>query len=301
MTQPRGRIPLRSYFEHALRSVQLDWLFLTQGPWALSESLWFVFLKYFLIIKHSFVPFVFGKSYVTFLGRPLFYNSPLGLADFQASVVHHGALSKLLSLRNKPVFVDIGANVGFFTIVLKKLFPQSRIHCFEPLPAIFRLLQIHVNHLSDVNVLMMGVGNLTGQSRMALDLTDTYQSRISPDGNFEVKTVRLDEVDTIKREAQIDLLKIDVEGHELQVLEAATVALTKTRYLLIEIITSDPRTVFAEVIAKLHNPPYFSFTIRGMHNFDKSRYAVSGADYLLENIFFKGDSIERKNEASFNT
>jgi FkbM family methyltransferase len=135
-------------------------------------------------------------------------------------------LAVLLSyVRPDTIFLDIGANLGFFSLRIgQHLHMKGRVHAFEPHPLLARLLTqsvylngikdtvtVHNYGLSDANQnIEFGypVGHLGGGS-ISPGTTDT-RPRISS----EVK--RLDDV--FPDPFACDLVKIDVEGHELSVM-----------------------------------------------------------------------------------
>jgi len=267
-------------------SLYLDREFLLTSPFSFLYNLKFTFLKYFILAKHLLIDFKFGKSCVT-LDKTIFYNSVYGLVDYQASIVHHYNLIKLSKLEKPEVIIDIGSNVGFFIFLTKKLFPDATIFGIEPLPNIFAALSSNVGNLDGVILSNVAVGDEIQSAKMIFDSVDTYQSRISQDGKVSIQVTTLDELLKDRNLSKVDLLKIDVEGFEEKVLRGAHGILSISKYLILEIITSDDQVIFSKVVSKLHNPPHYSFQIRGIHNFDRHKYYVSGADYLFENVLYK--------------
>eukprot|EP01138_Halocafeteria_seosinensis_P014737 gb/GECG01015044.1/.p1 GENE.gb/GECG01015044.1/~~gb/GECG01015044.1/.p1 ORF type:complete len:351 (+),score=43.31 gb/GECG01015044.1/:1-1053(+) len=61
--------------------------------------------------------------------------------------------------REKPLILDIGANVGFFTRYVKWKWPQAIVHAVEPIPESAELLRHNVAHLSDVHVYQYGLSD----------------------------------------------------------------------------------------------------------------------------------------------
>jgi FkbM family methyltransferase len=129
-------------------------------------------------------------------------------------------------LKEDSVFLDIGANLGFYTLVIgKRLGPCGRVLAFEPHPKLFGILarNIYVNGLmeraqyfnfglSDRNeeaVLQYPDGHLGG-GRVAGPEPVAGHSAVAA----ELK--RLD--DLVGAGFRCDLVKIDVEGHEISVL-----------------------------------------------------------------------------------
>jgi FkbM family methyltransferase len=130
-------------------------------------------------------------------------------------------------LRNllKPgmVFCDVGANFGIFTLLgSRAVGPKGRVFAFEPVPSNRRVLErnIALNGVTNVTVIAEAVSDTCGSARIFLS-RDAGCHSISTEplhyeGEFlDVVVTRLDQVKSIER---IDVLKIDVEGVELEVL-----------------------------------------------------------------------------------
>ncbi|MEH2464010.1 FkbM family methyltransferase [Nostoc sp.] len=119
--------------------------------------------------------------------------------------------------------VDIGANVGFFTILLSRLVGNTGfVIAFEPLTRDLEMLyrHIHLNNIKNVTVYGSAVAEKEGVMRFNTSMAYS-QSHLSETGDIEVQVVTLDSLlDNFKKlERKVSLLKIDVEGAEDRVLE----------------------------------------------------------------------------------
>lgn len=147
--------------------------------------------------------------------------------------------------RCKTVF-DVGANVGDWTRLALDINPDLRVHSFEPTPAIYeRLTQ---RGLPDsVTLVPMGLSHTPGEHSIVVPKRDcgmtSLHGRPSLDDcaladETESAIVRLTTADAYIQEAgldRIDLMKIDVEGHELSVLRGAERSLAAGRIGLIQL------------------------------------------------------------------
>ena len=130
-------------------------------------------------------------------------------------------------------FVDVGANVGKYAIQLSPAF--AKVIAYEPLPENLETLKknIELNNITNVIVREVAVGSKRGKAY----LTRAYaQSRIvdkPEDNTIEVEIVTLDE-DLENVDRPISLIKVDVEGFELEVVKGA-IGITK-RYKPIWVI-----------------------------------------------------------------
>lgn len=121
------------------------------------------------------------------------------------------------------VVFDIGANVGFYTLLASLLVgPQGRVLAFEPAPRNIDFLRKHVrlNRIDNVEVMEVAVSDAFGVA--AFDLgPDNSQGRIAQGGELTVRTVCLDGLVAAGEIPVPDYIKIDVEGAEMSVLTGA--------------------------------------------------------------------------------
>ena len=140
-------------------------------------------------------------------------------------------------LRVGLVFVDVGANIGYYTLIASKLVgSQGRIYSIEPVPSTATILKANVKLNNCLNVSIYNVAIWSSKGTLTLRIPGTWYglASVSRYGvNIAVNSITLDEL--LKNEASIDCIKIDVEGAELEVLRGAKDVLKRTKYLVIEI------------------------------------------------------------------
>ena len=140
------------------------------------------------------------------------------------------------------VFMDVGANIGRYTITLaKKIGLGGRILAFEPCSSSYSTLlnSIHLNNLNNVTTLPLALWNKEGCHHIYTKTNAGSNSLIEDEdaiGKEQVKTMTLDRLLSMLYLARVDLIKIDVEGAEKEVLEGMknTLLLFKPR-LIIEV------------------------------------------------------------------
>jgi len=142
----------------------------------------------------------------------------------------------------QPVVADVGANVGLWTEALLSTAPGSTVHAFEPSGTAFAALTARVGGRPGVHLHRAAVGRDAGTATLWSDTAGSVLASlerrrldhrdISFDHAEEVQVVTLDDVfaDT----AAPSLLKIDVEGRELDVLLGATKVLETVRVVQFE-------------------------------------------------------------------
>jgi len=155
-------------------------------------------------------------------------------------------------LRPGDTFVDVGANVGMHTLAAAiAMQAQGRIVAFEPHPTTHDLLRksLLLNGFAGIaETHQAAVSNQVGQLPLFLGPTSGHHSLYSPEGStgamastIDVPLVRLDDV--LNANAPVDLIKIDVEGAELEVIEgaAATIRRNVEAALIVEFGSSHLR------------------------------------------------------------
>jgi FkbM family methyltransferase len=144
----------------------------------------------------------------------------------------------------KPVFghvpkhgvvIDIGANLGEWSVPLAQAVgPGGRVLCCDPNPSVAAALlaTLRINNLRQAEVLQIALSDADGDGHLAIDPRDSGQSRLAASG-IGVWLRTLDAIVAEAALARIDLIKIDVEGHEAAVLAGAAGALQRFRPAMI--------------------------------------------------------------------
>ena len=188
----------------------------------------------------------------------MFHNYP---TDFiQSRIVDNGKfyeydILKQLKpyLKKNAVILDIGANIGNHSIYWAVRANAKRIYSFEPVKETFRILKknVELNNLNDkIKIFNLGLsdkkinGSISFYDHNNIGGTHIKQNT---DGNL-----LLDELDNIKiEEDTVDFVKIDVEGHELQVLKGARETLIKYKPAIFVETFSDKQPQVHEYLTNL--------------------------------------------------
>lgn len=187
-------------------------------------------------------------------GNALFYVPNYPLDGIQRHIVdckeyfENDLLNQLAEILPKDaVIMDIGANIGNHTLYWAIENHAKKIYSFEPIAQTFAILakNIEINHLQNiVQAYNFGLSDQTSKARITsfnsanIGATTLAQSDT---GNIELRA--LDDLDI--REDKIDLMKIDVEGHEIFALRGAQKTIRKYKPLIfIEIFDENKSKVF---------------------------------------------------------
>lgn len=168
-------------------------------------------------------------------------------AEFEARFIYNEIFNEdcydVAQLPEKPFLIDVGANIGMFSIYMKRKFPEARIMAFEPAPVTYdmhRNLKLH--NATDVETHRCALGstaatgtltffpNFPGNSTFVPEEKkimrtlieerypqETVEKVFSGPEQIDVPVKRLSDFLRDQVDLQIDLLKIDVEARELDV------------------------------------------------------------------------------------
>lgn len=138
-------------------------------------------------------------------------------------------------LPNNPIILEAGAHKGRDTLKMVKQWPQGTFYCFEPVPAMFELLNKAVDGMPHVHCYQLALagsnGTATfhvssGRSDAASSLYEPAEYALEhPDTIFNditVKTSTLDSWATEHKVKRIDFMWLDMQGGELAMLQAGT-------------------------------------------------------------------------------
>lgn len=150
--------------------------------------------------------------------------------------IHHSpwfdaAVSRFLEewLRPGDTFWDIGANIGLYTLQAARLVGAGgSVHAVEPSPVNRAWLEENLTLNGgprQVRLHPCALGCAQGQMTFC---DEDALAHLSPDGNGTVE-VSVQCLDTLAGTSELGLVKLDVEGYELPVLQGATLALREDR------------------------------------------------------------------------
>jgi FkbM family methyltransferase len=237
----------------------------------LREEYWLSF-RTFLIDFHNFVKLqdLLGnhvlvdetkviidiKSTKSHKSRISMYLDPIDVRSVPFSVLADGPYEPLQSDivvelgKVSELFLDIGANMGFYSLALAMENPNLYVKSFEPQPEVFRMLEenIVLNKLQNrisarniglgkkVDLLTMYIPKFTGSGG------GSFNNHHADEGNsvqLQIPVLSLNEIEFDK----VDLMKVDVEGFEFDVIIGAS-----------QIIYRDKPTIVIELLRKWMKP-----------------------------------------------
>jgi len=153
--------------------------------------------------------------------------------------------------KDSNYIIDCGANIGTSVLFFIKNCPHAKIIAFEPNPEIYRTLKKNTEKLDNVEIKSSAVWSYDGQIEINVDLADasSITSNIQGSKKITVESERL----LPYLDKQVDFLKIDVEGAELEILKDIKDKLHNIKNIFIEYHATDLKnTSFIEIINILH-------------------------------------------------
>lgn len=150
-------------------------------------------------------------------------------------------LKKLSAMIDIQVFFDVGANTGEYHKEVSKILSSDRVvyHLFEPSTKTFRELERNLEGVSNtrLNQIALGSDVFLNKSFFSSDthtLSGFYSSSEKEYQTELVSEITIDQYCKDQNVSEIDFLKIDVEGHELQVLKGGKTLLESCKIKVIQ-------------------------------------------------------------------
>lgn len=231
---------------------------------------------------------------------------PLRKAHYARKLMTAAAEPEMVVLRHLlpagGCAIDLGANFGSYTKMLADAVGEDgMVYAFEPVPSTYRVLRSNLDWLglSNVDAFPVAVSDDAAMVEMTVPRyaqggANYYEARIggartSKAETVQVTTVRLDDV--FADLDRVDVIKCDVEGHELSVLRGADELLRRCRPAwLMELSGNpdDPASAAAEVVSRMRAAGYAIYRFVG----GKLRPRVRG-DRAVNYFFLRPEHLGR--------
>lgn len=194
-----------------------------------------------------------GKIELRDLVPPLFYRTANFIERKTAPVKIYDGVEKfhpfnhITNELNVNWVLDVGANVGEVALAALKSYPNAQVICFEPVTKTFEMLKKNVASFSnrthlykaalsdkeetgEINITTFhGANSIDSQAKLHKD----SNPHVREIGKEKIQLVRLDDYAARFPNQRIDIMKIDVEGHELNVLRGGVHFITENVDLII--------------------------------------------------------------------
>ncbi|HMS27511.1 MAG TPA: FkbM family methyltransferase [Burkholderiaceae bacterium] len=201
-------------------------------------------------------------------------------------------------LHDNSVILDVGANIGLFSLLLASKAKGIDVHAFEPIELNAHLIAIskQINCLNNITINQSCVGDTDGTVEFSVSSDSAYSSIIDSGRKKESAKIicpicRLDTYVQAANIQKIDFVKIDVEGAEKLVLTGAHAILTehklRPKILMIELYDLNLKqydTSVKDIVQFMSGHDYAAYYLHGSNllEFDPLLHANK-----IYNVFFK--------------
>lgn len=203
-----------------------------------------------------------------------------------------------INLASNAVILDIGANTGFFSLMLAAMSSNNQVHAFDPIKINVDLLAVSkdINKLNNITINQTCVGDIDGVVEFSVAADSAYSSIIDSGRKEELEKIiyPICQLNTYIEKAnlkKLDFIKIDVEGAEKLVLLGAGNIFKENnlrpKLLMIELFDLNLKqfgTSVKEIVNILMLYKYDSYILQNneLVKFDYSLHANK-----IYNVFFK--------------
>ena len=204
-------------------------------------------------------------------------------------------------LTENKVFIDVGANIGIYSLILSK--HAKRVFAFEPEEVNYKRLLKNIKNgkIQNIKPIQKAVySNSFGKKNLYINDKDAgwHSLLLKTDTTQPVSTITLDAFVKKNKLDQIGFIKIDVEGAELEVLRSSKNTLKKCPPLLIEF--NRPRFIKSgfypiDVFRMINKNNYYAYTMNKDNNLINLEESEVSSIYN-ENVLF----LSKEQSTSFN-
>jgi FkbM family methyltransferase len=186
-------------------------------------------------------------------------------------------LTWIESFKKESVFWDIGSNIGLYSILAEKRFPEIKIFAFEPHPDAFVRLENNLRLNKSKNVISYNIALSNKNKKSFLSIENNHKkafknfqsggAQVNDSGNIAICLSKGDDI--LKNTGDILGIKIDVEGHENLVISGINELLVKNKvFIQIEI----HNVYFSKVNQILNDLGYNQIKKIGSHDYYYSNF-----------------------------
>jgi FkbM family methyltransferase len=208
------------------------------GLWNKIGDIIGIMFAMFREIHNKVKNFVTSNDFVLYINGKNLYHKWLSL--YSVSIPEMTLIPKIIH-KNSVAF-DIGANNGEFTFFISRLLPEGLVHAFEPQHKPFNILKGLCSCLNNAKPHMIGFSSSSRDAQLFIplvkgNLSPTEASldshfndysgyeRIPKAAGYVEESIHLTTIDDFCRNEivnNLDFIKIDVEGHELEILKGGS-------------------------------------------------------------------------------
>ena len=131
-------------------------------------------------------------------------------------------------ISESDICIDVGGNIGFYSMLMACKCKEGEVHSFEPIPLNAKLIEANacLNSMGNIHVNQLALGEKSCELSFLLASDSAYSSakfnnQNSTHNRISVKQITLDQYIESRGIKNVDIMKVDVEGGEFGVLQGA--------------------------------------------------------------------------------
>ncbi len=194
-------------------------------------------------------------------------------------------------IKSNTTLIDIGANIGYYTLIAASIIKESIIYSFEPVKANYDLLieNIKINEFNNIKTFRKAVSNENWKNKIFIDGTNLgnhslAESNVVDKSNFsEIETITLDSFLENLNETITDdfVIKMDTQGAEGLIVEGAQKLLLKNNIkILMEFWPKGLRNMGTDPLELLKKLQDYGFRIKLLDEKNKSLKNLNEMDFI---------------------
>lgn len=241
---------------------------------------------------------MFGRDvYANIYGRKMYYDprTDIGQKILRVGNFERAELSIIEKFITKDtVAIDIGANIGTYSLFLSHIATEGKIFAFEPSRDTYKFLLKNSNGIQNIFPVNMAASNKCAVATF-YNATDNAYSGLKDTGKKpivateDVLTIRLDDFTRLFKLERIDFIKIDVEGNEDEVIEGAIETIQQYKPIVLAEICDEKNSASnpEKTMHRIIELGYIAYVIQGWNLVPCSRHDSKYDNYLFvpkENI-----------------
>lgn len=235
-------------------------------------------LSTFGIVWHYFRLKRSRRSFYAFHFGPFKHKIKLrrGTSDFSVfrQIAMNGEYDLALPLQPN-VIIDAGANIGLASLYFHTRFPSAKIYSLEPDPGNYRAMEEQVRGISAIKIFSYALWGKKEKLSLHLSGVDAWGIRVQQAKSDKENNISGIDLSSFMRDQKIemiDLLKIDIEGAEVEIFEGEfDYWLQRTRILIIELhenIRPGCERIFYNALQSIRHRVYHSGENVVIYNLD---------------------------------
>jgi FkbM family methyltransferase len=150
------------------------------------------------------------------------------------------------------LFLDLGANIGYFSLLVADNSPSVKVISFEPVGSLFQIMNdnISLNNIKNISTVNAAVGEIFEEKELFVSAPDNLgMSSFHQPENYSgkkerVKVMAIDDWFKTSGLSKIDIIKLDVEGSEIGALKGMKEVLQKQKPILIVEVNPETLSMF---------------------------------------------------------